>query len=49
MAFRPDGRYKLGGDAQGDFWHVLGLRRFEPGTLSSVYSDLRVRSGDPLY
>jgi WD40 repeat protein/serine/threonine protein kinase len=33
VAFRPDGRYKLGGDAAGAFWHSIGLCRFEPGEI----------------
>ncbi len=32
-AFTPDGRYKIGGDIAGAFWHVIGLCRFEPGEL----------------
>jgi WD40 repeat protein len=32
-AFTPDGRYKIGGDIAGGFWHVVGLCRFEPGEL----------------
>ena len=32
-AFTPDGRYKIGGDLAGGFWHVVGLCRFEPGEL----------------
>jgi WD40 repeat protein len=32
-AFTPDGRYKIGGDIAGSFWHVIGLCRFEPGEL----------------
>jgi WD40 repeat protein len=33
VAYTPDGRYKLGGDISGGFWHVIGLCRFEPGEL----------------
>lgn len=29
----PDGRYKIHGDINGRFWHVIGLCRFEPGEL----------------
>lgn len=32
-AFTPDGRYRLGGDLAGAFWHVIGLCRFEPPEL----------------
>lgn len=34
-AFTPDGRYKIKGDIQGAFWHVVGLCRFEPGELDN--------------
>ncbi|WP_224369092.1 pentapeptide repeat-containing protein [Hyalangium versicolor] len=33
VAFRPDGRFKGGGDMAGAFWHTIGLCRFEPGEL----------------
>jgi WD domain, G-beta repeat/Pentapeptide repeats (8 copies) len=33
VAYTSDGRYKLGGDISGGFWHVIGLCRFEPGEL----------------
>lgn len=33
VAYTPDGRYKLGGEISGGFWHVIGLCRFEPGEL----------------
>jgi hypothetical protein len=32
-AFTPDGRFKMGGDIAGAFWHVVGLVRFEPGEI----------------
>jgi hypothetical protein len=32
-AFSPDGRYKLDGTIAGQFWHVIGSCRFEPGEL----------------
>jgi WD40 repeat protein len=32
-AFSPDGAYKSGGAAAGEFWHTVGLCRFEPGEL----------------
>ena len=35
VAFGPDGRYKLGGDTAGAFWHAVGLCRFEPGELDA--------------
>jgi WD40 repeat protein len=48
VAFTPDGRYKLGGDIAGSFWHVIGLCRFEPGELDPYLPHLRVPDGDPL-
>ncbi|WP_282421619.1 pentapeptide repeat-containing protein [Polyangium sp. 15x6] len=47
VAFTPDGRYKLGGDIAGSFWHVAGLCRFEPGELDE-YLDLRLPDDAPL-
>jgi WD40 repeat protein len=41
-AFTPDGRYKLGGDIAGAFWHVIGLCRFEPGELDPYLPNLRL-------
>jgi WD40 repeat protein len=32
-AFAPDGRYKFSGPLSGQFWHVIGTCRFEPGDL----------------
>jgi WD40 repeat protein len=32
-AFAPDGRYKVAGSMTGQFWHVIGSCRFEPGEL----------------
>jgi len=40
-AFSPDGRYKSGGAASGEFWHVVGLCRFEPGELDPYLPDAR--------
>src|SRR5262249_20891809 len=47
VAFTPDGRYKLGGDIAGSFWHVMGLCRFEPGELDP-YLPLRIPDEGPL-
>lgn len=47
-AFRPDGRYKMGGHPAGGFWHVLGLCRFEPGELDAALPNLRLRPGESL-
>ncbi|NYI08305.1 TIR domain-containing protein [Allostreptomyces psammosilenae] len=32
-AVTPGGRYKYEGEVAGEFWHVVGLTRFEPGEL----------------
>ena len=40
-ALSPDGRYKLEGDAAGQFWHVLGTCRFEPGELDAYLTQVR--------
>lgn len=32
-ALSPDGRYKIQGEAAGQFWHVIGTSRFELGEL----------------
>ncbi len=47
-AFRPDGRYKMGGNPAGGFWHILGLCRFEPGELDAALPNLRLRPGEQL-
>ncbi len=50
VAFTLDGRYKLGGEVAGAFWHTLGTCRFEPGELDPwLASPLRVPDGDPLF
>jgi uncharacterized protein YjbI with pentapeptide repeats len=49
VAFTPDGRYKLGGDIAGSFWHVIGLCRFEPGELDPYLPHLRVPDAEPLF
>jgi len=43
----PPGRYKVGGETSGLFWHSIGLCRFEVGELDP-YMDLRVADGEPL-
>ena len=48
-AFTPDGRYKLGGDIAGAFWHVIGLCRFEPGELDPYLPHLHVPDHEPLF
>ncbi len=48
-AFTPDGRYKLGGETAGGFWHSIGLCRFEPGELDPYLPEsLRVAAGERL-
>ena len=42
VAYTPDGRYKLGGDLGGGFWHVIGLCRFEPGNWIRTCPPLRL-------
>jgi WD40 repeat protein/nucleoside phosphorylase len=49
IAFRPDGRFKSGGDVTGVFWHAIGLCRFEPGELDLYLpKPLRLPDGEPL-
>ena len=40
-AFAPDGRYKSGGTTTGEFWHVVGMCRFEPGELDQYLPEMR--------
>ncbi|MGK3960997.1 pentapeptide repeat-containing protein [Sorangium sp. So ce118] len=50
VAFSPDGRYKLGGDTAGAFWHEIGVCRFEPGELDPfVPFALRIPHEAPLF
>ncbi len=50
VAFTPDGRFKLGGEIDGGFWHSIGLCRFEPGELDPYLpSPLRVPDDEPLF
>ncbi|HBL25283.1 MAG TPA: hypothetical protein DD490_00430, partial [Acidobacteria bacterium] len=48
-ALRPNGRYKMGGNPAGGFWHVLGLCRFEPGELGAALPQLPLRPTEPLF
>ncbi|WP_437840771.1 pentapeptide repeat-containing protein [Sorangium sp. So ce1153] len=48
VAFRPDGRYKLGGNVGGGFWHATNLCRFEPGELDELMPGLRIPDDEPL-
>ncbi|MFT3767787.1 MAG: pentapeptide repeat-containing protein [Minicystis sp.] len=48
-AVLPDGRFKMGGDIAGAFWHVIGLVRFEPGELDPYLPHpLRIPDDEPL-
>ncbi|MCP2359370.1 WD40 repeat protein [Nonomuraea thailandensis] len=40
-AMAPDGRYKAEGEPGGQFWHVAGLSRFEPGELEPYLPEVR--------
>ena len=48
VAFRPDGHYRFSGNLQGNFWHAIGLARFEPGELDEFYPHLRLPDDTPL-
>ena len=47
--FRPDGRYRSGGNVSGAFWHRAGLCRFEVGELDAVFPRLRLADGEALF
>ncbi|MTE12170.1 WD40 domain-containing protein [Nocardia aurantiaca] len=48
-AFTPDGRYKTEGLTAGQFWHVIGMCRFEAGELDPYLPQIRqVDLDDPL-
>ena len=50
VAFTPEGRYKMGGETTGAFWHAVGLCRFEPGELDPYWHhQLRVPDDEPLF
>jgi WD40 repeat protein len=40
-ALSPDGRYKLDGEIDGQFWHTLGTCRFELGELDEHLPQVR--------
>ncbi|MEZ7128381.1 TIR domain-containing protein [Nonomuraea sp. AD125B] len=40
-ALAPDGRYKLHGEPGGQFWHVIGMSRFELGELDPYLPGVR--------
>lgn len=50
VAYRPDGRYRLVGDLGGNFWHTIGLHRYEAGELEEfVPGGLRIPDEEPLF
>ena len=40
-AISLDGRYKVSGDLGGQFWHAIGMCRFDPGELDDYLSEVR--------
>ncbi|HEY0481200.1 MAG TPA: pentapeptide repeat-containing protein [Kofleriaceae bacterium] len=46
---RPDGRYRVRGDIAGQFWHVIGLHRYDIGELDVLLPGLRLLDDEPLY
>jgi WD40 repeat protein len=40
-ALAPDGRYKVQGETAGQFWHVIGMSRFELGELDAYLPGVR--------
>ncbi|HWO22877.1 MAG TPA: pentapeptide repeat-containing protein [Kofleriaceae bacterium] len=49
VAARPDGRYRVRGDVAGQFWHVIGLHRYDIGELDALVPGLRLADDEPLY
>ncbi|OZM76773.1 TIR domain-containing protein [Pseudonocardia sp. MH-G8] len=48
-AFTPDGRYKSEGEVASQFWHVVGMCRFEIGELDAHLAEVaRVPVDEPL-
>lgn len=45
-ALAPDGRYKVEGDPGGQFWHVIGMCRFETGELDGDLPGIRQLAGE---
>ncbi|WP_405177121.1 TIR domain-containing protein [Nocardia sp. NBC_01377] len=47
-ALAPDGRYKFEGNIAGQFWHVIGMSRFDIGELDPYVPQVRrLASDDP--
>jgi WD40 repeat protein len=40
-AIALDGRYKVSGDVGGQFWHAIGMCRFDPGELDDYLGSVR--------
>jgi WD40 repeat protein len=49
VSARPDGRYRVHGDVGGQFWHVIGLHRYEVGELDALIPGLRLADDEPLW
>jgi NAD(P)-dependent dehydrogenase (short-subunit alcohol dehydrogenase family) len=49
VAFSPDGRYRVGGNVAGNFWHAINLCRFEVGELDEFIPGLRLKPDEPLF
>ncbi|MFI9722754.1 TIR domain-containing protein [Streptomyces sp. NPDC052396] len=45
-ALTPSGGYKYDGDMAGEFWHVVGMCRFEPGELDEHVPGVRRLASD---
>jgi WD40 repeat protein len=48
-ALSPDGRYKLSGDPGGQFWHTVGLCRFELGELDPYLPQVRQIAAEAVF
>jgi hypothetical protein len=49
VEFAPKGRYKVGGDVRGGFWHEVSECRFGVGELDSFVAGLRAAGDEPLF
>jgi hypothetical protein len=48
VACRPNGRYRVGGNVKGHFWHAIGLGYYEVGELDDRFPGLRLGEDEPL-
>ncbi|WP_147315505.1 WD40 domain-containing protein [Asanoa ferruginea] len=46
VAFGADGRHKADGAVSGEFWHIVGMCRFEPGELDQYLPETHELSAD---